>query len=76
MGDRSKQAIRLAYKRNADMDAADRQNGFATPADRPESIIPTAMAALEAGIEIEDWGCVADAYVLLEILLKQQGAMS
>lgn len=59
-------AIKAARERSAQMDEVDRRNGLATPSEAPETIVATAMAALQAAISLGNWDVVADAYVLLE----------
>lgn len=52
------------------MDAEDRANGIAAPADSDLVSHASAVAeAIRAGISTSNWDCVADAWVMLEQLI-------
>lgn len=72
--------MQKARKTNAQRDEADRNLGFATPFDLGVSeCVKTAMEAIRAGIENEDWDFVAEAQVILEDaakIISQKGAKS
>lgn len=55
-----------ARRVNAQRNADERKLGFATPHDGPiEMLIATAAEAIEAGIKIGDWTCVAEGLAML-----------
>lgn len=63
--------IKNAKARTKEMDATDRESGFAADSDTPGWMrLRTVMFALEAGLKTEDWDCVAEAYVTLEEVNK------
>ena len=56
-----------ARMRNATRDELDRSEGFVAPSDLPPlETVRTAMAAIEAGIRMVDWTCIAEAQAMLE----------
>lgn len=78
-----KKLMAQARKRNAEMDATDRDSGFAPPGGPavsrltgeaiPEAIVTlmllrTAMQAINCGMSVGDWGTVAEGQGLLERL--------
>lgn len=59
--------VALARKTNAYRDETERKAGFTSPAQCLLSHqLRTVMSALEAGMNTEDWNCVAEGYVMLE----------
>jgi hypothetical protein len=56
-----------ARRTNANRDRIDRSCGAAAPGDCPADIlVNTVLDALECGISLKDWDCVAEAYDMLE----------
>jgi len=61
-----------ARKTNAMLDKIDRLHGLAAPADCSIGIqIDTAMGAIRAGIDTDDWACVAEGQAILETLKRR-----
>lgn len=59
--------MQKARKINAKRDAIDRKAGFGAPPDGPLDLyIRTAMGAINAGISLEDWDCIAEGQAMLE----------
>ncbi len=66
--------IEKARKTNAKRDEHDAKLGLLSPTnDTIEGQIRTAILAIYAGMEIQDWDCVAEAYVMLETLRTCMG---
>lgn len=62
--------VARARRTNAERDAIDRAVGTATPAEAGHwESIATAASAVAAGLQTDDWDCVAEAFVLLEEIL-------
>lgn len=58
-----------ARRTNAKRDQDEREVGFAAPSDcTPDLQLRTAMMAIQAGIEMDDWDCIAEAQAMLEHL--------
>lgn len=56
-----------ARKTNAVRDRIDREKGNGAPADYDVATqLRTVLSALQAGINTQDWNCVAEGYVMLE----------
>lgn len=71
MNPKAKPYIDKARKTIARMDKSDHENGYATPVEvGPVETVRTAMCAIEAGIALKDWDCVAEGYVMLEQIAK------
>ena len=64
--------MRRARRVNAKRDRDERKAGFAAPSDGPLSQqIRTAMSAIEAGIRVKDWNCIAEGQAMLELLAEK-----
>lgn len=60
-----------ARSTNANRDESERKSGYPAESDLPPSMqLRTAMMAIEAGIKLEDWGCVAEAQAMLENIAR------
>ena len=58
-----------ASRTNVERDAIERASGLATPHDNGDAaLMRTAIDALQAGLKMEDWSCVAEA---ADMLAKQ-----
>lgn len=58
-----------ARKTNAKRDKDEREVGFMAASDgTPEDQLRTAMCAIQCGIVINDWECIAEAQAMLEHL--------
>jgi hypothetical protein len=58
-----------ARKTNKERDQDERAVGFQAASDgTPDLQLRTAMSAIECGIKIEDWSCIAEAQAMLEHL--------
>lgn len=58
-----------ARKTNAKRDKDERKAGFAANSVfAPDLQLRTAMSAIQAGIAVEDWNCIAEAQAMLEHL--------
>jgi hypothetical protein len=58
--------VEKARRHNAEFDAVDRKHGNKTPAEAgPRESMRCAIAALEAGIKMANWDCIAEALVML-----------
>lgn len=66
-----KSLMERARETNIERDTHDHHYGFASPSDIPPRFtLRTAMAAIECGISIDDWNCVAEGQAMLEQLEK------
>lgn len=54
--------------RHANKERDDIDGGFARPDANPIILLRTAMSAIECGITLEDWNCVAEGQAMLEQL--------
>lgn len=64
-----------ARKTNAQRDQSERKSGFQAESDaHPFMRIRTAMMAIQAGISIDDWSCVAEAQAILESAMRDISA--
>lgn len=64
-----------ARARNMIRDGIDRDHGMAAPGDCPWEVqLTTARDALGCAVRLESWETVAEAYELLDVLVKQLGA--
>ena len=58
-----------AHKTNKTRDEIERDIGAATPNDGPLDLrLRTPMQAIQSGIMLEDWSCVAEGLVMLQVL--------
>lgn len=65
-GKRSEALLRKATKKNAEFDAIDAAHGNPTPAEcGPVEQLRTAITAILAGMETEDWDCVAEGVLFV-----------
>lgn len=65
------QLIAKARKTNAQRDRSEARSGLVPLSKAPaEEIIRTAMEAIKAAIVTEDWETAAEAYAMLEGLVK------
>lgn len=56
---------------NASRDAAERSFGWAAPPDiSPEMHLATAASAIECGIRVKDWECVAEGLAMIQDVLE------
>ncbi len=73
-----KTLMRKARLTNAKRDVMERGVGFSSPVDGgKEGLLRTAMTALDAGMKMSDWTCVAEAQAMLEelhIMIHPTGA--
>jgi hypothetical protein len=61
-----------ARRVNVQRDEIDRKAGFASPSQCPLDVeVRTVLCALEAGMNRDDWSCVAEAYDMLEKLVER-----
>ena len=59
--------LKKAKRTNQQRDRHDRKVGFAAPGDASLRVyFRTVLSALEAGMRMEDWPCVAEGYVMLQ----------
>lgn len=71
MNPKAKPYIEKARKTIARMDKVDHEYGYATPKEIGlVEAVRVAMCAIEAGIALKDWDCVAEGYVMLEQIAK------
>lgn len=71
-GQRAKRLVARARRTNAQRDQTDLLSGFGIPSDGDLfDLVRTAMMAIEAGLECQDWACVAEGYVFLEQALPK-----
>ena len=62
--------IKKAQKTNQSRSKIDRKTGFAPPEDCPiDNHVHTVLNAIEAGIVLEDWNTIAEAYDMLKTAL-------
>jgi hypothetical protein len=60
-----------AAKTNLERDVMERASGLSAVSDTPQmAIVRTALCALEAGLRMQDWSCVAEA---TDMLAKMTG---
>ncbi len=72
---KARAAVEAARKRNAELDAIDRGRAGAAPGDCGTGVhLRTAMSAIAAGIQGEDWGCVAEGLAMLDEIHDRLGA--
>lgn len=56
----------LAEETNARRDQSERESGFGADSDQPTlSRLITAALAIDAGLRVEDWSCVAEGLAIL-----------
>lgn len=64
--ERFNQLIKEAMITNEERDTQESEWGFASPDCGPLDLrLRTAMSAIQAGISIDDWDCVAEGYIML-----------
>ncbi len=69
--------ITKARTTNSERDALDRRNGFARPSDcGAMSYLRTVHMAMEAGMKMQDWDCVAEAYAMLEDIFDRYAVLT
>jgi len=69
--------IAKAKATNLERDIIDRQSGYTAPSDR--GLIPhleVVSAAIEAGIRMDDWNCVAEGLVMLQDAIPSRSAFA
>lgn len=58
--------VKKAKETNKERDQADRQTWGSAPPDQPLDLqARTVMMALDAGMRMKDWNCVAEAYAMM-----------
>jgi hypothetical protein len=66
-GKRAKGLLRKARNVNRSRDAIERNHGHAAPGDCPLGVhLRTILEALMAGLEMQDWNCVAEGVAMLQ----------
>jgi hypothetical protein len=66
-GENYRRLIQAARRTNAERDAQDREVGSAAPEDCSLDLhLWTAVSAITAGIQTEDWSCVAEGLAMLQ----------
>lgn len=70
-----RERIDKARKTNNRRDEAERGVGWTPPGDcAPDFLLRTIMSAIDAGLQSEDWDCVAEAYEMaIDLHLKMKG---
>ena len=64
--DRFNRLLAQAAKTNRERDQMERELGFATPNDGPPYLrLGTGIAAIEAGLLLEDWNAIAEGLDML-----------
>jgi hypothetical protein len=62
----ARERLERAARTNLARDAVERQSGFTAPTDCGDTtLMRTAICALQAGLEEQDWDCVAEAADML-----------
>jgi len=68
----AEELIRKAEMTNAERDRIEQANGMAPPSDCPLPMhLRTIDSALEAGLRMGDWDCVAEGLVMLRAAMER-----
>jgi len=72
MNRRYRSIVKQARETNRVRDVIDRSNGFGAPCDQSTHIqIRTVIAAIDAGLRLRNWDCIAEGFVMLDDIEKQ-----